>query len=630
MSEQDQQAAIGSDPIAASEAVTLWGLFRERVRRNPTAVAYRDYDPAGACWREHSWQTIFKRVERFRAALSRENLKPGDRVAILLPNGIDWVCFDMAAHGLGLVVVGLYPHDNADSNAYIMGHSDARLAILDSTARWTSLWPLRSAFPLLECVWLNDSGRGPATELSGPPASGPAVRMVADVLAGNPAPPAPYPANAGDIATLIYTSGTTGRPKGVMLSHFAVLWNASATLRAIPMRPDDTFLSILPLAHVFERTSGYYLAMMVGCTTAYARSPQDLADDLKAIEPTAMLAVPLIFERMCAAIRAKAAGNAATAKLLQLTIDAGWQRFVAAQRRGRLGLGSRLLWPILKRLVASPVLAAFGGRLRVVFSGGAPLEVGVARMLIGVGLPIVEGYGLTEAAPVVAVNRRSDNLPGSVGRPLDGVEVRLSPKGELLVRSPSTMTGYWKDEERTRKAIDADGWLATGDLAEIGPEGHVFIRGRLTEMIVLSIGEKVNPNVVEAKITRDPLFSQAIVVGDRRPHLVAVVVLNRDAWALHASERHLDPQQPNQQATKIDLLARVTPLLADLPRFAQVRAVHLTLDPWTLEAGLLTPTLKIKRERIVPLYAKEIEELYASREDLRQAPAAPTVMPPQT
>ncbi|MDR3467562.1 MAG: AMP-dependent synthetase/ligase [Xanthobacteraceae bacterium] len=607
MNTHPQQAALESNAIATSDAVTLWGLFCARVRRTPSAIAYRDFDPVAGHWRDHSWQAIFDRVEQLRAALSRESLNPGDRVAILLPNGVDWACTDIAAHGMGLVVVGLYPHETADSNAYILGHADARLAILDSTARWASLGPLRSEFPLLEQVWIKDCENGPATE-----ASGPVVRPFADVLAGTAAPPAPPAVDADDVATLIYTSGTTGRPKGVMLSHFAVLWNAQATCRAVSIRSDDTFLSILPLAHVFERTAGYYLPMMVGCTVAYARSPQDLADDLRAVRPTAMLGVPLVFERLCATIRAKAAGPAAR-RLLQLAIDLGWQGFLAAQRRGRPGPGARLLWPLLRRLVAAPVLAAFGGRLRVVFSGGAPLEVGVARMLIGLGLPVVEGYGLTEAAPVVAANRPGDNLPGSVGRPLDGVDVKLGPQGELLVHSPSTMAGYWKDAERTGKAIDAAGWLATGDLAEIGPDGHVFIRGRLTEMIVLSIGEKVNPNVVEAKITRDPLFAQAIVVGNRRPHLVAIVVLDTAIWTHVAAVRGLDPRRPNQAASKADLLARMTAQLTGLPRFAQVRAVHLTLDPWTLKAGLLTPTLKIKRERVALLYAKEIAELYADQ-----------------
>jgi long-chain acyl-CoA synthetase len=196
---------------------------------------------------------------------------------------------------------------------------------------------------------------------------------------------------------------------------------------------------------------------------------------------------------------------------------------------------------------------------------------------------------------------------------LDGVEVKLTSKGELLVRSPSIMIGYWKDDAETARALDAAGWLATGDVAEMNEDGRIFIRGRLREIIVLSIGEKVNPNVVEAELTRDPLFEQALVVGNRRPFLAAVIVLNAEAWRVFAANKGLDPQQPNHAASKIEILARITSLLVALPRYAQVRAVHLALQPWTIDAGLLTPSLKVKRDIIVPLFAKEIEDLYAKQ-----------------
>ena len=605
---RSQQPAASGDTIAASQASTLWGLFRERVRRSPDAIAYREYNRTEGSWRDHTWRMISERVDWFRAALARENIAVGDHVAVLLPNGIDWVCLDLAAHGSGLVIVGLYPHDTAASNAYILAHSDARLVFLDTEARWKSLWPFRSEFPSLERVWIRDARGGPA-----PSSAGPIVRELADVLANASEPPSQHPTAPSDLATLIYTSGTTGRPKGVMLSHYALLWNAQASAAVIPPRRDDVFLSILPMAHAFERTVGYYLPMMGGCTIAYARSAQDLPEDLITVRPTVMLGVPLLFERMSAAIWAKVAASPAKRSLLRITASVGWRRFVAAQHRASAGLAERLLWPILKRYVAMPVLAAFGGRLRVAISGGAPLDQGVARMLIGLGLPLVEGYGLTEAAPVVAANGLDDNLPGSVGRPLAGIEVKLTSKGELLVRSPSIMIGYWKDDAETARTLDATGWLATGDVAEINEDGRIFIRGRLTEIIVLSIGEKVNPNVVEAALTRDPLFEQAVVVGNRRPFLAAIIVLNADAWKLFAASKGLDPQQPNHAASKIEVLARITSLLVALPRYAQVRAVHLALETWTIEAGLLTPTLKVKRDVVVPLFAKEIDDLYAKQ-----------------
>jgi long-chain acyl-CoA synthetase len=411
---------------------------------------------------------------------------------------------------------------------------------------------------------------------------------------------------------LIYTSGTTGRPKGVMLSHRALLWNAQGSAAIVPPLRSDVFLSVLPLAHAFERTVGYYLPMVGGCAVAYSRSPQDLPEDLVAIRPTAMLGVPLLYQRMAIAVRAKTANNLIKQMLLRVAASIGWRRFEAGQHRGKPGLAVRMVGPILDILVAKPVRAAFGGSLRVAISGGAPLDGEVARLLMGLGVPLVEGYGLTEAAPVVAANALDDNLPGSVGRLLKGVAAKLTGEGELLVRSPSTMMGYWKNDVETARVLDAEGWLSTGDAAEI-IDGRIFIRGRLREMIVLSIGEKVNPSIVEAELTRDPLFSQALVAGDRQPFLVAVIVLNAGSWKRFAAENGLDPEQPNHPLSKIELLARVTALLSGLARYAQVRALHLTLQPWTIEAGQLTPTLKIKRDVVLRLFSREIDELYAKQ-----------------
>lgn len=602
-----QPAPADGDMVTAHQAGTLWGLFCERVRRSPADIAYRDYDPVTKKWCDHTWQAIALRANRFRAALARENLRTGDRVAILLANGIDWVCLDMAAHASGLIVVGLYPHDNAASNAYILGHSGARLVVLDNEARRQSLWPFRSEFPSLESVWIRDVGDGP-----GVPISEPTVRELANVLSTASEPPPPHPAAPGDLATLIYTSGTTGRPKGVMLSNFALLQNAEGSAAIVPPRRDDVFLSVLPLAHAFERTVGYYLPMMGGCTVAHARSAEDLREDLIAIRPTAMLGVPLLYERIYATIWANVAGSFVRRTLLRFAASLGWHRFEAAQHRLSPGLAPRLLGPILRQYVSAPLLAAFGGRLRVAISGGAPLDQEVAHLLIGLGLPLIEGYGLTEAAPVVAANALDDNFPGSVGRPLEGVEVKLSPEGELLVRSPSMMIGYWKDAGATARALDLAGWLSTGDVAEI-KDGRIFIRARLRELIVLSVGEKVNPNVVEAELTRDRLFKQAVVVGDRRPFIVAIIVLNADVWRRFAAERGLDPERPNHAVSKIEVLARIVPLLAVLPRYAQIRAVHLTLEPWTIDTGLLTPTLKVKRDVVQRRFAEEINALYAER-----------------
>src|SRR4029077_20630402 len=250
--------------------------------------------------------------------------------------------------------------------------------------------------------------------------------------------------------------------------------------------------------------------------------------------------------------------------------------------------------------------------LRIAVSGGAPLERAVARQIIGLGVPVVEGYGLTEAAPVVAANSLENNCPGTVGLPLPGVAVRLGQDGELFVRSPAVLKGYWKDEGATARVLDPDGWLATGGIAEIR-DGRIFIRGRVKEMLVLSIGEKINPNGIQTELLHDPLFAQVAVIGTGRPYLVALAVLNKAAWKIFAAENGLPLDRPNAAESTAKISARIALRLAGFPRFAQVRALYLTLEPWTIEAGLLTPTLKVKRDQLQALFAKEIDALYTAQ-----------------
>ena len=477
-------------------------------------------------------------------------LRPGEHVAILLGNGLDWVCFDLAAHAIGLVVVGLYPQETATTNATLLGHSDARLILLDSEARWQSLAAFQTHFPILTHVWICQ-----ATEANASSVAWPIVRKLSDVLVDE-YPPPPHTSSPSDVATLIYTSGTTGRPKGVMLSHFAHLWNAEAVAKVLPPRSDDVFLSVLPLTHAFERTVGYYLPMMGGCAVAHARAPQELQSDLKVLRPTVVLGVPFLYQRLASTIRSRLERNPVKRNLVRLTAWLGWRQFERARHRGVGGIAEKLLQHLLAHSVAASILSAFGGRLRVVVSGGAALDTGTARFLIGLGIPLVEGYGLSEAGPVVAANGLKDSIPGSSGYPLPGVDVRLGAEGELLVRSPSAMTGYWKDEIQTARALDATRWLATGDVADL-ENGRIFIRGRLKDMIVLSIGEKVDPNIIEAAFSGDPLIDQIMVVGDRRRYLVALVVLNRSNWEKFAADKGFAPDRPNEQASKAVLLTRL-------------------------------------------------------------------------
>jgi long-chain acyl-CoA synthetase len=281
-----------------------------------------------------------------------------------------------------------------------------------------------------------------------------------------------------------------------------------------------------------------------------------------------------------------------------------------------------LLWPLLERLVAGAVLRAFGGRVRFAISGGAPLSERSSRFLVGLGLPLAEGYGLTEAGPVVTATTLEDSRPGSVGRPLGGVEIRLGASDELLIRSPGLMQGYWRDPERSAAAIDGDGWLHTGDIAECR-DGRLYITGRLKGLIVLSTGKKLPSAEVEAAIEADPLFEQCCAIGDTRPFVVAIVVLNGEQWAAFATRNGLEAGSPETPAASEALLARIATAMEDQPAFAQVRGVHAQLDPWTVEDGILTPTLKIKRQVIEERYGAVIDALYAQRASQRSADPRP-------
>lgn len=430
-----------SDIIRVETAVTLDGLFRERVRRSPHKVAYRDYDRSTGKWRDLTWSQMDERVAHWQRALARENLSTGDRVAIMLRNCPEWVTFEHAALRLGLVVVPLYTADRPENAAHILCDAGVKVLLLEEPAQWDAFSEVRRLLTgLARVITIQGSERKAEDGF---------VLALHDWLPQELVERARAEAGQGEVAqldphqlaTIIYTSGTSGRPKGVMLSHHNILTNAHSCLQVVHIRPDDLLLSFLPLSHTFERTGGYYAPMMGGATVAHARSVHQLQEDLLTIRPTILVSVPRIYERIYAGIRGKLAESSALrVKLFELAVEIGYSRFEYRQGRAPTRM-SHLLWPVLKLLVAKKVMDKLGGRLRGAMSGGAALSSEVARIFIGLGLPVLQGYGMTETSPVVCANTVEDNVPTSVGRPIPGVEVKLGEQNALLIHGPNVMLG---------------------------------------------------------------------------------------------------------------------------------------------------------------------------------------------
>ena len=591
-------------PMAA--AGTLDGLFRERVKRTPDLVAYKAYNDQHRNWRDYTWAQIDRQVARWQTALERDGLQPGDRVAVMLRNSPEWVIFDQAALGLGLVVVPLYTQDRPDNVAYILNNAGCKVLLIEGDEQWQSLRDVAGELKgVLRFLTVNAPQAAPGDER---------LKWIGEWLPGDSGATRHLERPGNTLATIVYTSGTTGRPKGVMLSHDNILSNTASALTVLATGHDDIFMSFLPLSHTFERTCGYYLTMMAGSTVAYARSIPQLAEDLQTVRPTMLVSVPRIYERIWGAIRAKLEeGPPLRKKLFLLAAEVGFARFEHAQGRAPWQ-PSFLLWPLLNKLVASKVLARLGGRLRYALSGGAALPPDISRIFIGLGLPILQGYGLTETSPIASANCPQNNIPASVGQAIPGVQLKIGDKNAVMIKGPNVMMGYWNNEEATRAMIQADGWLNSGDTGRIGEQGHLFITGRLKEIIVLSNGEKVPPNDMENAIARDPLFDQVILLGEGKPYLTVMTVLNAERWRKLAAESGIDPLNENllrsEHAEQL-ILQRVAAQITEFPGYAQVRRITATLEPWTVENGLMTPTMKLRRAKVLEKFNAEIDQMYA-------------------
>ncbi len=479
----------------------------------------------------------------------------------------------MPCWGSAWSIVPLYVDDNPDNVAWCVADAEASILVIENGRMADALAQSGAVLP-------------PVLVLRSAPDESNKWPSVASALSLNAAPPQVEALSPDTLATICYTSGTIGRPKGVMLSHANIIANVEqCRTTGMARRRRRTFLSILPLSHMFERTGGYYLPLSLGAKVRLRRGIAQLADDLVSQAPTAMFAVPRIFEKFHAEYRQTLATSPAKRWLF------AHARHAAGALLNIARAGRRDTAPWLRYCVAKPILARLGGRMRLTVIGGAALDPAIAETFIGLGLAVLQGYGMTEASPVVSVNREEDNDPTSVGKPLPGVEVKLTDAAELLVRGPNVMQGYWRNPEATSKAIDADGWLHTGDLVELR-EGRIYIKGRLKDILVMSNGEKLPPQDAEFAMLRDPTFEQVMLVGEGRPFLTLLAV--------------------SKETDEKALVKRANGLLSKFPRWVRIRRAIVTREPWTIDENLLTPTQKLKR----PQLTRQVPE--RNRRDLPQ------------
>ncbi len=599
---------------ALCQLKTLDQFVPARAKIAPHTEALRQFDRRSNSWERISYRDLDERIQQWRKAFCKLGLQRGDRVAILLPNGVDAICCDQAVLANGCVPVPLHAIDTAGSSAFIIADSQASVLVTNRQSRWDAIYLTHTVMPNLRHVIF--------TEESSPESRQDGVQqwdLESWLATGHGVTELPAAPNEEDLAAIVYTSGTTGRPKGVMLTHKNVVSNVINTLKTVSPRPGDVFLSFLPLSHTFERMAGYYLALGMGCTIVFTRSIQQLAEDFRIVRPNVIISVPRIYERIYAKVQNKLARESKFVRFLfSWAVEVGWRRFC---RKYGLPITEEsfafldpIVWPILERLVSKTLLNQFGGQLRIAISGGAALNSKVAKAFCGLGLTIIQGYGMTESSPIIAGNSLSYNHPSTVGKPLPQTQVRLGEDNEIQVSSPSVMKGYWNRPQATREAFTEDGWLKTGDVGEFDSEGFLRIVGRIKEIIVTSTGEKVPPADLELAIEIDPLFEQAYVIGENRPFISTIVVLNKEEWRKLAETLDLDPNDPESlmaTVTRNAILKRIKSAVKDFPQYALPRNVHMTLEPWTIENGLLTPTLKLKRKVLAEKFAPQIQALYA-------------------
>ncbi len=559
---------------------------------------------AAGAWEPITSDQLYGRVRAFARVLAAWGVGKGDRVAIISENRWEWMVADFATLALGAVDVPLYPTLTPEQLGYMLRDSGATVAVVSSEEQYRKL-TAAGELPELRHVVVMDTGEFAGAEsfagLIAESPGGQDASFDAALAAVRPA----------DLATIIYTSGTTGEPKGVMLTHGNLASNIDVSSGPMGFGVGDSCISFLPLSHVTARHTDYFM-LCRGVVIAYCPKFDQLTPALRVVQPTIFLAVPRVYEKIKDAVRAKSAASPVKKRI------ANWAFRVGRNHRESTLAGIKpgsLSWKLAEKLVFSKILGAFGGRAKTFISGGAPLGMETAGWFADAGIRIMEGYGLTETSPVIAVNYPSAHRIGTVGRVLPNVECRFAPDGELEVRGPSVFANYWKKPKETLEAFTPDGWFKTGDIGRLDADGYLSITDRKKELLKTSGGKFIAPQPIEGKLKAHLLVSEAALVGDK--HKFVCVLLSPNfaallAWAqaqgLQSVERATLVQEPRVLAMYQQIVDGVNGGLAP---FESIKRLTVVPHEWSVEDGAMTPSMKLKRRVVEQRYAAEIAAFYA-------------------
>ncbi|NOY12524.1 MAG: long-chain fatty acid--CoA ligase [Deltaproteobacteria bacterium] len=586
---------------------TLPQMVFDRIERFADRTALRR--KINGTYQDISWQQFGRQIRAFAGSLLSLGLKPEQQAAIMAPNCPEWAFADLAILSVGARTVPIYHTEGLKTIAHILADAECRILFTHSALLATELLKQRDKLPQLKTIILLEGSAEAEEVLS--------LESFLELAEQTPATQLETLLQSGqrkDLATLVYTSGTTGEPKGAMLSHDNILSNVEACSQLIKIGPEDQCLSFLPLSHIFERMAGYYLMLYQGVVIAYAESIDTVPANLIEVKPTIVISVPRLYEKMYNRVLERVTtGPWLKKQLFFWAIKVGKQK-VAREQQGQTPtpLQTTLL-DIFEKLVFCKIKDRLGGRLRFFISGGAPLVKEIAEFFLAAGVPIYEGYGLTETSPVIAVNYPGKHRLGTVGLPLQSQEVKIAEDGELLVKGPNVFLGYWKNPERSAEALK-DGWFCTGDIGALDNDGFLTITDRKKDIIVTAGGKNIAPQELENLLKTDKFISSVMIYGDQRPYLTALVVPDFEALQKYAAYKKIDfldhcdlvnhPQILNLIRRRIDKLQR------PFPSFRQIKRFTLLSRDFSGEKGEVTPTLKIKRNIVGKRFAKVLEDLY--------------------